>query len=310
MREATKSEQQDTIAQSENQGRLLHRLRRSVLIYVVTPYVVVVLFFVLFQRRFMYRPVTADSLAVADAGLNNAFARDVQITTPDRAMLNGWLVNHQSSASTEHDSAPLVIYFPGNSLNRGERISDLREVAARGFDVLMFDYRGYGDSSGSPTESALSADARLVWNYARDELGYDEHQIVVFGESLGGAVALSLWDESASSPPQPAALILSSTFASMPATVAWHYPAFPFQYFLLDRWPSAERIPQVESPVTIFHGTDDQLIPLSHAQQLAQAAVDVRLMEIPGGTHNDIPLMQLRAELNRIHAELAQSASR
>lgn len=291
---------------SKSQRTVLQLLRRGVVLYVVAPYVAVTLFFVSLQRLFIYRPETADSLKVVDCGLDATFARDVQIATPDGSTLNGWVVHQQASGDSDLDRSPLVIYFPGNSLNRGERISDLREVAARGFDVLVFDYRGYGDSSGSPSESALSEDARRVWKYALDELGYDEDQVVVFGESLGGAVALSLWDESLSPPPRPAALILSSTFASMPETVAWHYPAFPFQYLLLDRWPSIERIPRVESPVTIYHGTDDEMIPLSQARQLAHAAVAAQLVEISGGTHNDIPLMQLREELDRIRTALRQ----
>jgi fermentation-respiration switch protein FrsA (DUF1100 family) len=129
---------------------------------------------------------------------------------------------------------------------------------------LIFDYRGYGDSTGTPTETSLTSDAKLVWKYACEGLQYKPEQIVIFGESLGGAVALSLWSDGETNRAKPAKVILSSTFASMPQTVAWHYPAFPFQYLLLDHWPSIDRVSQVESPIAVFHGTADEMIPIAH----------------------------------------------
>jgi hypothetical protein len=112
------------------------RIRRGVLLYVCLPYVSVVVVFVLFQRRLMYRPTVSDNLSVTEAGLDPSFARDIQLQPADGTTLNSWLVNHQIGQTDGDVEAPLLIYFPGNSLNRYERISDLREVAARGFDVL------------------------------------------------------------------------------------------------------------------------------------------------------------------------------
>ncbi len=191
----------------------------------------------------------------------------------------------------------LVIYFPGNSLNRHERIQDLEEIATCGHDVLIFDYRGFGDSTGHPFEFALMNDAKQIWKFARDELHYAENQITIFGESLGGAVALSLWSESSFIDPKPKAVILSSTFASMPLTVHEHYPWFPFHYLLLDRWPSVDRIRQVKSPITILHGTEDDFVSLAQARTLSNASPNANLVEIPGSGHNDIPMMQLRTLL-------------
>ena len=291
-------------------GRWWRRARRAVLLYVVVPYLAVVVIFAVFQRRLMYRPTVADNLRIAAIDRDGGSGTDVELKTADGSTLRGWLLYGGNRDSEGGGEAPLLIYFPGNSLNRQERINDLREVAARGFDVLIFDYRGFGDSTGSPTEATLSADALLIWNYARDELGYDERRIVVFGESIGGAVALSLWSDENANPPQPAALILSSTFASMPQTVAWHYPWFPFQYLLLDRWPSIERIARVDVPVIVFHGTDDEFVPVAHGRALAEASERARFVEIPGGTHNEIPMMRLREELKAIIAGLPAGESR
>ena len=274
--------------------------RRAFLLYALVPYLVVVSVFTVFQRRLMYQPTVTETLRIAAVDSNPAFGRDTELQTGDGNTLRGWLLYRQARLDNQAVQAPLVLYFPGNAQNRHARISDLQKFAASGFDVLIFDYRGYGDSTGSPTEANLSADALLIWKYVQDELGYDEAKIVVFGESIGGAVALSMWSKENPNPPQPAAVILNATFTSMPQTVAWHYPLFPFQFLLLDRWPSIERIPRVNAPVVIFHGTDDQIVPVAHGRALAQAASQARFIEIPGGTHNEIPTLRLRQELDAI----------
>ncbi|MEQ9407312.1 MAG: alpha/beta hydrolase [Fuerstiella sp.] len=260
--------------------------------------------FTVLQRRLMYRPTVADSLTISDAGLDPGFGVDTSLVTADGQNIKGWLVNATGRSAGHVGRAPLVLYFPGNSLNRYERVHDLQEVASHGFDVLVFDYRGFGDSTGTPTESALTADARLVWQYATDTLKYEPQRIVVFGESLGGAVALSMWSRTNPHPPQPAAMILSSTFASMSKTVAWHYPLFPFQFLLADRWPSIERIGRVQAPVVVFHGTQDDMVPVAHARALAQASAQARFIEVSGAGHNDIPTNQLRLELDSLMAAM------
>ncbi len=291
-------------ASSRRTRSLRQRVGRATVLYILVPYFAVTIIFAVCQRRLMYQPTVADRLSITDSGMGADFGIDVELMTDDGNTIRGWLINRIGLHKQDGGNTPLVLYFPGNSLNRYERINDLREVAACGFDVLIFDYRGFGDSTGSPTESTLSADALLVWRYARDTLGYNERRIVVFGESIGGAVALSMWSETNSPPPQPASLILNSTFASMPETVGWHYPLFPFRFLLLDRWPSTERIGRVDAPIIVFHGTDDKIVPVAHAQILAGASSTARFIEIPGGAHNEIPMLQLRTELDGIMATL------
>ena len=279
------------------------RLLRIVIVYGGIPYLSVTVLFTICQRRLMYHPTVAESLAVAHLGLGADFARDVQIPTDDGHTLHGWLIRHRPSGDATGE-ASLMIYFPGNAGNRQERIEDLREVAATGFDVLIFDYRGFGDSSGSPSEWALTADAQRVWQYACGELQYDPDRIVVFGESLGGAVALSLWATESPETPQPAAVIINSTFTTMPDVVAWHYPVFPFRYLLLDLWRSVRHIPHVPSPVIVFHGTADEIVPVNQGRTLASQSPQARFIEIPGATHNEIPMIQLRQELEQILATI------
>ena len=276
------------------------RVARCFILYALVPYLSVIIIFTVLQRRLMYRPTVASTLKVDALQLNADNVSNEQLRTPDGVTLNGWLLKPPVAADLK-DAPWLVIYFPGNAENRFHRLSDLKEVASCGFQVLIFDYRGYGDSSGSPTESAICGDARRIWNFAHDDLGFADNQIVLFGESLGVAVALSLWSDSSSEVPEPRALILSSTFASMSRTVACSYRWFPFQYLVLDRWPSIDRIPRVDVPVTIYHGTADEIVPISEARALASAAGDeATFVEISNGEHNDIPMSLLRAQLKEL----------
>ncbi|MCA9058333.1 MAG: alpha/beta hydrolase [Planctomycetaceae bacterium] len=283
-------------------------LRRAVLLYAVIPYGSVVLIFTVFQRQLMYRPVVAYDLRIRNADLRATSGEDLKLTTTDGITICGWLLRCHRDDDASHHLPRLVLYFPGNAGNRSDRLPDLREFTASGFDVLIFDYRGFGDSAGAPSEASLIDDAHLIWHYACHDLGYAEQRIVIFGESLGGAVALSLWDGAetwaSEQSPKPAALILNSTFASMPQTVAWHYPWFPFRYLLFDHWSSINRIPSVTVPVVVFHGTDDEFIPLQQGRELAAAGQAAQMIEIPGGTHNSIPMAQLRTELESIASRL------
>jgi len=258
----------------------------------------------------MYQPTVAGNPPIVEMGLDDGLGQDVELTTDCGSRLRGWLLKSRSAVPQDDTAAPLVLYFPGNAGNRSGRINDLREFTVCGFDVLIFDYRGYGDSTGSPSEAALSADALLVWQYARDTLNYEEDRIVLFGESLGGGVVLSMWSESNVNPPQPGCLILNSTFASMTQTVSWQYPMFPFRYLLLDHWPSIERIRRVRSPIVVFHGTDDEMIPIEHARALAAESQHARFIEVPDGSHNEIPMMKLREELKALRNVIPAHAKR
>lgn len=284
---------------SANDGTTRTRIRRMVRamwLYVGLPYLAVTLIFFALQRQLIYHPSVAADLSVAACRLPADAVQDVRLEAQDGVTLKGWLLRAQGQ--NQSGTSPLVLYFPGNAGHRLERLSDLQEFAAAGWDVLIFDYRSYGDSGGSPSESALAADARQIWQFAQKELQYQPNRIVVFGESLGGAVALSLWRDLDT--PQPAALLLNSTFTSLPEVVAWHYPWFPFRWLLWDRWSSAERIARVTVPVVVFHGTDDEFVPFAHGQRLASLAAKGRFVKVEGGVHNSIPLGQIRRELEQL----------
>ena len=281
---------------------LLCTMLRFLWLYAAIPYLAVTIIFAVLQRKLMYQPTTAKNLSTTACNLPPESARDIVITAADGVKLKGWLIfaSPLEPGGGVQLQRNLVLYFPGNAGNRFQRLDDLREIAGLGFDVLIADYRGYGDSEGRPSQSALQSDARLVWQYACTQLNYAPQRIVIFGESLGGAVALSLCPHDSSHHPRPAAVLLNSTFAKMSDVVAWHYPWFPFRYLLLDRWPSVDCMCQTQIPVVIFHGTADEIVPYSQAQKLAAASPLARLIKIEGGSHNGLPFDHLRTELLRL----------
>lgn len=280
-----------------------HRVCRMLLLYAVIPYVTVTMLFALFQRRLLYRPTHRNHLPAADIA-GQTVVEDVELQAAEGLTLRGW---HFRTETPHTESSPqLILYFPGNSGCRQDRVYDCREFTRLGFDVLLFDYRGYGDNSGSPSEESLAADARRAWTFATRQMNVSPDQIILFGESLGGAVAVRLAAEVTLADEPPRGLILNSTFASLPETVAWHYPAFPFQVLLWDRYPSADRIPHVTCPIVQFHGTADEFVPVEHGRQLFAAAparssegVPKLFVTIEDGDHNSIPATQLREALAR-----------
>jgi fermentation-respiration switch protein FrsA (DUF1100 family) len=282
-------------------------------IYVLTPYLVVTLIFAALQRKFLYPASREPDLRVIAAGLDPETVTDVELHAAGGLALHGWHFSAQPAAATP-DERFLVLFFPGNAGNRRDRILDCREFARLHCDVLLFDHRGYGDNGGSPSEDLIAVDARRAWMYALHDASVPPERIVIFGESLGGAVAVRLAAEMSAAGTPPAGLVLNSTFAALPETVRWHYPAFPFQFVLLDRYPSVDRIPHVSCPILQFHGTDDEFVPLAHGRRLFEAAPDQsadgvpkQFVPIEQGTHNALPVSMVEEELAVFLARLRET---
>uniref|UniRef100_A0A7C2P0U4 Alpha/beta hydrolase n=1 Tax=Schlesneria paludicola TaxID=360056 RepID=A0A7C2P0U4_9PLAN len=285
------------------------RLLRFFVLFALIPYLAVTTLFVCCQRELIYQPTKTSRLLAADVATPDLALEDVEVEATDGRVLHGWRFLAKQEAD---DGSPfLVIYFPGNAGCRRDRYADCRDFTNLGCEVLLFDYRGYGDNGGSPSEEHLAADAQRVWSLATKQLGFSPARIVLFGESLGGAVATRLAAERAQTGEPPAALVLNSTFASLGETVAWHYPAFPFRYFLWDHFPSVDRIPHVGCPVLQFHGTGDDIVPLAHGQRLFAAAptrsptgIASRFVTVQDGQHNFIAMPDMHTAVGMLLAEI------
>jgi fermentation-respiration switch protein FrsA (DUF1100 family) len=181
--------------------------------------------------------------------------------------IKGW---HLQVAATPADR--IILLFHGNAGHRAFRGNWYEIAKSLHADVLAIDYHGYGDSGGSPSEPALISDAQSAWNYAVTILKFQPAQIVIVGESLGGAVGVQLAAEKCRRGTPPGGLVLVATFSSMLEVASYQFPWLPIRFLLTDRYRSDRSIVDVTCPILQFHGDQDTLVPLSLATRLHQLA--------------------------------------
>jgi fermentation-respiration switch protein FrsA (DUF1100 family) len=204
--------------------------------------------------------------------------QDLAVQTSDGERLHGWWFAARAEPRRGH-----LIHFHGNAGNISHRLAEAAALTRAGFDVLLFDYRGYGRSTGRPSEAGLYADARAVRAAAAARPGVDPARLVYLGESLGGAVALALALEH-----PPRGLVLQSTFTSIRDMARLHYPVVP-PFLVPDEYPSLRRIPGLRAPLLVLHGDRDEIVPFTHGQRLFEAAPEPRLFHrVAGAGHNDL----------------------
>jgi len=232
--------------------------------------VCLVMFFL--QSRLIYFPDSTDLGSPDDLGLPY---RDVTLRTEDGLSLHGWFLPGEAGT-------PALLFCHGNAGNITGRLESLAVFRRMGFSVLIFDYRGYGRSEGSPSEGGTYADATAAWRYLTEKAGFDPDRVVVFGRSLGGAVAVEL-----AARVNPMALIVESSFTSAPALGQAVYPWLPVRFLARIRYDSRRRIGRVTCPVLVVHSPQDEVIPYAFGRRLFELANDPkRFLEMRGG-HND-----------------------
>ena len=203
---------------------------------------------------------------------------DLELATSDGERLHGWWIPAARPPAVAH-----VLFFHGNGGNISHRLPHARALTDAGLDVLLFDYRGYGRSTGSPDEKGTYRDARAAREALLARPGVEPAAVVYLGESLGGAVAVELAVEH-----PPAALVLQSSFTSLRAMARLHYPVVP-AVAVPDAYPTIDRIARVACPVLVVHGDRDDIVPAGHGRALFAAARGPKRLEIvPGAGHNDL----------------------
>jgi fermentation-respiration switch protein FrsA (DUF1100 family) len=233
-----------------------------------------------FQRRLMYFPF-AGVPPPAEVGLDGAVP--VSFDTSDGVTLGGWFVPGAGSPARF-----TVLVFNGNAGNRSFRAPLARALRALDLNVLLFDYRGFGDNPGTATEAGLREDARAALRFLSQRSDVDPTRVVLFGESLGSAVAIGLAMDH-----PPAALILRSPFTSMTELGTLHYPILPVRWLLRDRYPSIERIQQVSCPLLVIAGDSDSIVPPEQSRRLYDAAAShpKTFVMVKHADHNDEALL-------------------
>jgi fermentation-respiration switch protein FrsA (DUF1100 family) len=222
----------------------------------------------------LYFPSRVIPETPAAAGL--AF-RDLDAETEDGEQLHGWWIGARAP------SAGHVLLCHGNAGNVADRIVHAELLSGAGFDVLLFDYRGYGRSGGRPSEEGTYRDGRAMLGVLLRQPEVDDSRVFYLGESLGGAVALKLALES-----PPRGLVLQSTFTSVREMAREHYPFIP-RAAVPDAYPSLRQIHSLRAPLLVLHGGHDDIVPVSHGQALFDAAPDPKRIHVfPSLGHNDL----------------------
>jgi fermentation-respiration switch protein FrsA (DUF1100 family) len=259
--------------------------------------------FTTFQRSLIYLPHRVAAVQPEEYGWARDRCQALAIPAHDGVILHGWLILAEGfSAQNALDfdrqlrqGRLVMLYFNGNGGHRGYRYSSLRALTGLGCDVLICDYRGYGENDGFPTETNLISDARGLWKYLTETRRVSADRIVLYGESLGGGVATALAAELCRSGTVPGGLIVQSTFPSLVEAGRFHFPWLPVGLCLIDRFPSAERMADVTCPVLQIHGRRDTIIPWDLGEKLfaaipATSATGLRKtrIELPNTDHNDV----------------------
>jgi fermentation-respiration switch protein FrsA (DUF1100 family) len=232
----------------------------------------------------IFHPAPGADLRPGQVGLAG---EDVFLETEDGARIHAFWLPAEGATRA-------LLFLHGNAGNASHRLPNAAQLVALGVHVLLLDYRGYGLSEGRPSEAGVYADARAGLAHLVETRGLGEDRIVVFGRSLGGAVAVDLVQDR-----NVAGLILESTFTSVAGMTRSLLP--PAAPFVGGRFDSASKIARLRAPLLFFHGDRDEIVPYALGQELFAAAPGPKAFETLGGAgHNDTVQVGGRPYFERI----------
>ncbi len=236
------------------------------------------------ERQLIYFPDRHLAQMPRDFGLKSD---ELWLRSADGVKLRAWWIHGGGQT--------VLLFFHGNAGNISHRLERVRLlVDSLGLDVALLDYRGYGESEGTPSEAGLYADGAALYQFAIDR-GFRPEQIVLFGESLGSAVAI----ETALHRPCRA-VILETPFLSVPALARRYYPWVP-PFLIRTRFDNERKIPRLAVPKLIAQAERDEIVPPEHSRRLFELARPPKqLYVIPGATHNDTYLVGGRPYLDAL----------
>ncbi len=217
-------------------------------------------------------------------------AEDVWLATSDGVRIHGWYVTASvapggaGGLAAGDSGVPVILFFHGNGGNLTDRIEKLQLLTSLSADVFIIDYRGYGRSEGKPNEPGIYMDGDAAYKHLTAGRGVAAERVIVFGESLGGAVACEI---AARYP--TGGVILESTFTSASEMARKVLPLLSPRLYLKTRFDNLGKISRITTPVLLIHGTQDTTVPPEHSQRLYDAASEPKALAlIPGAGHNDV----------------------
>ncbi len=251
------------------------RVKRALILFVLAGavlYAGIVGYMYANQQSLLYKP---DGELPAPNTVGLADVDVISLTMSDGTRLTAW------SAPPAIEGAPTVLFFHGQSGNLGDRADRLREILNSGLGLLAPSYRGFPGSEGEPSELALISDGVEMF----DRLDAEGTGVVLHGQSLGTGVAAAVAEQR----PTAQLLVLEAPFTATVDVAAERYPWLPVSALMKDQFATRDLMDHITVPTLIFHGTEDETVPLHHGEALATIAGDTaQLHVIPDGAHNDL----------------------
>jgi uncharacterized protein len=248
----------------------------NVLIAVGVIYLAILGFLWATQRSHVYRP------GIGPLDLINStvasYMREVVIQTSDGLVLTAWYAPAKPGQRT-------LVYIHGNAGTLGDRHHRVQPYLERGFGMLLVGYRGYGGNPGQPTETGLYEDGRAHLDWLAQQ-GVREDQLVLYGESLGAAIATQLATER-----KAAALVLEAPFASILLSARARYPLFAFDWLIKDKFANIDKIDKIDMPLFVIHGARDLVTPQRFGRMVFERAREPKSALWPHDAgHNDLAM--------------------
>jgi fermentation-respiration switch protein FrsA (DUF1100 family) len=238
--------------------------------------------YAMLEHRFIFFPDTSLHSTPTDVKLP---FEDVTFLAEDGTPLHGWFIPGDAGR-------PVVLYCHGNAGNISDRLFTVRFLHQHGLSVLIFDYRGYGQSLGEASEAGTYSDARGARKWLINK-GWSDARMIYLGRSLGAAVALQLAIEE-----PPAGLVLETPFTSIAEMGRHHYPLlFPLIGWLLEvDYDNRSKITRLKAPLLLIHGTMDEIVPVSMGEQLHAAAQGKKKLLLLNGAYHNSPFYETHPE--------------
>ena len=249
----------------------------TLLVFLLVGYLALCLLAFALQKKLVYFPGPPPQLTPEVYGLEY---RPVELVTSDGLRLNAWFLPRAEASGA-------VLFHHGNAGTIADRLGSARAFLDQGLSVLLFDYRGYGASEGQPGEEGTYLDAEAAFDWLVGEGGVPAERVALYGESLGGAVAVELARR------RPAAcLFLESSFTSLPDVGARAYPILPVRLLATIRYDSRAKLPELDLPILVAHSPEDELVPFEFGRALFEAAGGPKAFLETSGRHNDGGFLQ------------------
>jgi len=241
------------------------------IIWIIAALVLFLLYVKYLERKSYYFPSKNIDATPESIGLTY---EDVRIETSDNKQIHGWYIPHPEARYT-------MIFSHGNAGNISHRLDKIFFFHKLKINILIFDYRGYGKSKGSPSEKGLFNDILAAYDYLTQKRSIQNDSILLYGESLGGAVAIECAYKNSAG-----GLIVEDTFTSVKDMAKIYYPFVP-QFLISNLYDSKSKIKHIRCPVLIIHSREDDIAPFAHGEQLFELAPEPKYFCIIHGSHNE-----------------------